>query len=247
MSLARWAEKWRPWSYPGMLLALLLTAAGVLGRVNTTCNVACPPCACLNNTLIEDNYDAYAQIRLLCPFTALTVPPLCLPQAATDLDMSFNNVSDTFAHMFGNLTSLLLLDLSGNPISALADDTFQGLAALERLLMFDMQLTSLSGGAFAGLPSLVTLYISRSPVTAIEVNTFQALPNLSFLYLANMQLAVISEGMFSGLGALQTLFQDSCEVASFGSLSSSFFLISETLGGIRSVPSHPMHFPLCTA
>ncbi|MDE0397656.1 MAG: cadherin domain-containing protein [Candidatus Poribacteria bacterium] len=104
-----------------------------------------------------------------------------------------------------HLSAITTLDLSFSDTTALNDRDFEGLMALEVLLLNNNQLTDLPETVFNGLTSVQYLYLSDNQLTALPARGFSELPLLEVLLLNNNQLTDLPETVFNGLTALEQL------------------------------------------
>ena len=108
---------------------------------------------------------------------------------------------------FSGLSSLDLLDLSDNRISAWPDSIFADLSTLVVLSLAGNPLTELDPGDFAGLPELWRLNLRATPLTRVPAGVFSDLPNLRWLFLHDGgQVAEIAPDAFAGLERLELLW-----------------------------------------
>ena len=103
------------------------------------------------------------------------------------------------------VNNLRNLNLSGNQITKIQPDTFQGLGNLQILNLGYNQITQIQPNAFLGLGNLRWLYLSNNQITQIHPNAFQGLNNLQWLHLNYNQIIQIHPDAFQGLGNLQRL------------------------------------------
>lgn len=103
------------------------------------------------------------------------------------LDISFNrltNLSTSFSKIWTILKNLQALDLSGNHLTTIALDDFNGLSSLRRLNLHDMaECHSLEKKAFKSVPNLAELNLYNFPVLGyLDVHgLLQSLPSLENL------------------------------------------------------------------
>ena len=115
-----------------------------------------------------------------------------LPTTCRMVFLQNNDISDIFYHQFRNLGLLQVLDLSGNSLRKIRNDTFQDLNSLVSLSLHENKLHYIPGtfevGAFRGLISLESLHIEGNQPSISENFTYpdQALsyvPTLRYLWL----------------------------------------------------------------
>ena len=85
--------------------------------------------------------------------------------------------------MFGGLTTLKLLYLNNNMLTALPTDVFGGLTALEFLYLGSNELTALPTDVFGGLTALKLLYLNNNMLDALPNDVFEPLTALEALQL----------------------------------------------------------------
>ena len=129
------------------------------------------------------------------------------------------------AHDFRGMTSLELLDLRLNRVSALPEGIFRGLTNLEALLLSVNSLIRLPPTVFEGLESLRWLNLSDNRLEALPEGVFSGLTRLEWLPIRNNRLATLPEGVFQGLNSLTDLALDGNQLSElpegvFGGLTS---------------------------
>ena len=115
---------------------------------------------------------------------------------------------------------LKFLDISGNIVQQLHQDTFLEATQLEYLDLSSNQLHALPEGIFAGLSKLQMLFLFNNSLSTLPEGIFAGLSKLQILKLFQNRLSTLPEGIFAGLTQLQYLFMPwmFCLVASlFGS------------------------------
>ncbi len=101
---------------------------------------------------------------------------------------------------------LKTLDLSGNQLTAISNEIFNGLTQLNSLDLYYNQLSTLSDGIFSGLSQLNYLDLSSNRLTTLSDSVFSGLSQLNYLDLSyNYQLSTLSDGVFSELSQLNYL------------------------------------------
>ena len=104
------------------------------------------------------------------------------------------------------VNNLRNLNLSGNQITKIQPDTFQGLGNLRILDLFNNQITQIQPDAFRGLGNLQILNLGFNQITQIHPHAFQGLGNLEILILSFNQITQIHPNTFLGLGNLENLY-----------------------------------------
>ena len=109
---------------------------------------------------------------------------------------------------FNGLTALETLWLVGNDLSSLPADIFDDLTALETLVLWNNGLRSLPAGIFDGLTALETLWLIGNDLSSLPDGIFDDLTALENLKLWHNGLRSLPAGIFDGLTALETLRLD---------------------------------------
>ena len=101
---------------------------------------------------------------------------------------------------------LKFLDISGNIIERLHQDTFLEATQLEFLDLGSNELYALPEGIFAGLSRLRSLTLNNNRLSALPEQIFAGLSKLQFLRLVGNRLSTLPERIFAGLSKLQELY-----------------------------------------
>ena len=148
------------------------------------------------------------------------------------LNLSQNQFSDIESGHFVNLTNLRELDMSFCGIVHLLNNTFIGLAHLQRIyLQGNYELVTLSAGSFNHLNSLKTLDLHNLAINKIQDGGFTGLDRLERLNISQNYIDAITLNTFSGLSKLKYLDFKQNNVIKF---SKSIFNQLESLIQIRS-------------
>ena len=107
---------------------------------------------------------------------------------------------------FQGLSKLQKLNLYQNELTALPDGVFDNLSRLEWLSLAHNDLSELPSGVFDGVSNLESLYLDRLPYSALRSGVFDGLSNLKSLGLRGMGLSELPDGVFDGLASLEELF-----------------------------------------
>ena len=97
------------------------------------------------------------------------------------------------------------LDLRSDGITALAAGDFDGLTALESLLLQDNSLSTLPAGVFDELTALTTLELNFNSLSTLPAGVFDELTALRELYLNANGLTTLDDDVFDKLTALTEL------------------------------------------
>ena len=108
---------------------------------------------------------------------------------------------DTFQGL-GNLRALLL---DGNSISAIPEGVFRELSRLQVLRLGDNSIASLPEGIFRGPSSLEQLGLDHNRLTGLPEAVFGGLSHLAWLNLSQNLLSALPPGIFRGLTRLEEL------------------------------------------
>lgn len=108
-------------------------------------------------------------------------------------------------HTFSNLTQLTELNLSRNKLSGLHSDWFSGLANLTDLDLSWNLISTIEDDQFNSLRRLTSLKLNGNRLVRIEGNVFQGIGALKSLYLQDNQIEVIQSGAMEYLGELTTI------------------------------------------
>ncbi|XP_013403689.1 adhesion G protein-coupled receptor A3 isoform X1 [Lingula anatina] len=99
----------------------------------------------------------------------------------------------------------VVLDLSGNALTTIPRNAFQGHSKLQRIDLQNNQISVIEQGAFQGLRQLKRLDLSGNRLGSINSSMLEGLNQLGRLSLSNNQLKTIKEGTFKDLTALRKL------------------------------------------
>ena len=136
------------------------------------------------------------------------------PQSALDaldlekLDMSGNLLSTLPVDLFDGQVGLRSLNLSGNVLSELPTGVFDRLGDLDELDLSGNSLTTLPAGLFADLANLSELSLERNSLTTLPAGAFDGLGSLLGLSLHENSLTSLPAGAFDGLDDLRFLRLD---------------------------------------
>ena len=120
------------------------------------------------------------------------------------LKLSYNDLRELNANTLEGLYNLTTLHLSHCNISKI-DGAFQNMTKLMELEISYNPLSRIMAGSFAGLSSVKSLLLTSTGTQSIETGGFRGLDNLGSLYVRFTELSVLSQGMFSGLSKLNYL------------------------------------------
>ena len=139
-------------------------------------SLKCPPkCTCVKTSV-------------RCHDVQLTGIPENIPLEVTELILSDNVIRKINLEALKGLKELKVLDLSGNMISSVPDNTFQTLIKLETLNLVNNYIKCIGVKAFHGLVSLKYLSLTENMISQIPETSFQDLSSLTHLYLGENKL-----------------------------------------------------------
>ncbi|CAM9532219.1 unnamed protein product [Ectocarpus sp. 6 AP-2014] len=106
--------------------------------------------------------------------------------------------------------------LSSNALTTLPEGIFEGLTALDNLLLSSNALITLPEGILEGLTVLEYLWLSSNALTTLPEGIFEGLTALELLSLSSNALTTLPAGIFEGLTVLKSLgwFNHQCTRAS---------------------------------
>ncbi|KPI96732.1 Chaoptin [Papilio xuthus] len=154
-----------------------------------------------------------------------------IPISLSELDLSYNNLTEVRSKTWPPMNALLSLELEGNRLgegelpgdafvplltlqrlglarNGLAAPPWQALNALSSLQYLHLQynnITTLSKSAFGNLPTTFEVDLSYNALEAVAPGAFRGLPQLLRLRLAHNRLAHLPNGALQGLVALRQL------------------------------------------
>ena len=124
------------------------------------------------------------------------------------LRLGAENITALAVGDFDGLTALESLLLNGNSLETLPARVFDELSALTQLSLFNNSLSTLPAGVFDELTSLTTLRLYHNSLSTLPAGVFDELTALTTLRLDTNSLETLPAGVFDGLTALTTLRLD---------------------------------------
>lgn len=124
------------------------------------------------------------------------------------LDLSHNDISELpqdADNLYGNLTALRTLDLSGNLIRSVCGSPFRTLSALRLLNLSANAIEVISVDSLRGPELLQSLDLSANNLTELPDRVFVPLVSLQHLNLSGNKLRTLADGCFGSLLRLQQL------------------------------------------
>ncbi|EGD78537.1 serine/threonine protein kinase [Salpingoeca rosetta] len=104
-----------------------------------------------------------------------------------------------------NMTSLSILNLHGNRIRCINDDTFNGLTLLQQLFFSENILSEIESRAFDDLTALNRLILAINDMSAIPSGLFHRLTSLTTLQLQQNPITKLDADVFAQLTMLERL------------------------------------------
>ena len=121
------------------------------------------------------------------------------------LNLSGNKLAEIKENTFNTFTNLQTLDLSNNKLTEIKENTFNELVNLKKLYLGSNNLTEIKENTFGQFANLEKLYLGNNTLKEIPAN-IKYLTNLQTLDLGYNKLTEIKENTFSKLTNLQTLY-----------------------------------------
>ncbi|XP_070000162.1 leucine-rich repeat-containing G-protein coupled receptor 5 isoform X3 [Penaeus vannamei] len=171
---------------------------------------ACPSlCTCSTPPLISRIgavYDGVIEprkgVRMECTEAGLSSVPLVEalgdldPAAVTSMDLSNNNLTSVPDNAFAAYPSLQYLRLSGNRISSVSPQAFEGVK-LQNLNLARNKVTHLRNGDLIGNDKLLSLSLHQNQIVQVDDEAFTPLTSLQVLDLTENQLRLIPPAILS--------------------------------------------------
>ena len=142
--------------------------------------------------------------------------PIDGPSQAARLEslwLQGNRLSALPEDSFQGLGNLRVLLLDGNSLTAVPEGVFRGLARLQVLRLSDNSIASLPQGIFQGMDNLQRLALDHNRLTTLPEIVFHGLSRLTGLNLSGNRLAGLPQGIFQGLTGLEELRLDANRLA----------------------------------
>ena len=113
--------------------------------------------------------------------------------------------SATFANCFEKLTNLLIVSLSGNPLSKISREDFYALrtANVKYLQLANCKLETLEPEVFANLPNLTTLDLGKNRLNQLDPDIFSLQLNLKALYIHGNHFTKIPSSFLANIPRLK--------------------------------------------
>ena len=148
------------------------------------------------------------QTAILAAFQVTTTDCAAVDEAElakiTSLNLSNKSISALASGDFAGLTGLTTLSLGRNSLTT-PDDVFDPLSSLIVVNLQSNQLTALPADVFDGLTSLTHLRLGANDLTTLPADVFDDLTGLTTLDLSDNNLSSLPETVFDDLAALTEL------------------------------------------
>lgn len=125
-----------------------------------------------------------------------------LPSTVTDIDLSYNDITEIPEDLLAGKTELTQFVLNGNYISTIPAGLFKDSKKLVNIYMSNMNLSKVEAGTFAGLSELEQLDLQSNKITDIEAGAFDGLTKLTQLGLDTNKLSSLPDNLFESLTSL---------------------------------------------
>ncbi|XP_048754343.1 slit homolog 2 protein-like isoform X2 [Ostrea edulis] len=156
-----------------------------------------------------------------CVNRGLTRVPISIPEDTCELNLSSNNITMVEQESFQGLANLYYLFLYNNKITMVEKRSFEGLVNLQELYLSDNEITIVEKGSFKGLTNLKNLILTRNEITMVEQGSFEGLANLQHLDLEDNLLQSVKKDLMEQLPKLKRLalernpLQCGCQLVAF--------------------------------
>ena len=159
------------------------------------------------------------------------------------ISLTWNKISSIDQQAFANLSQFCKsIDLSGNRIAQIPNNTFSTLSSVSHLSLSHNRLTQVTNGTFAGLNALRSLDLSNNRISTVANGTFSAF-SLSDLRLDGNRLEPIAPSAIGTIATLRTLNLSSCgltdqSLEAIGGLSglTELYLDANNLTSLQQLP-----------
>ena len=131
--------------------------------------------------------------------------PTDIPPMAKEVLLFFNDINEIPYGAFSHLTQCTFLSLQNNKLTHLASGMFDGLRALQVLVLSSNYIAKIEMGTFLHLTSCTWLSLKENRLIVIRSNMFVGLQSLKKLILSQNIIFNIEPGSFANLIKLSTL------------------------------------------
>ena len=123
------------------------------------------------------------------------------------LNLDGNNISRIYNNSFSNIATMTTLSISGNKLFHINRMAFQNFTmCLKTLNLSHNKLSTISGNLLNKMVVLKTLYLNDNCMTNLSFDAFSDLKDLEKLYLENNTLQLLDDRLFISLTKLTHLF-----------------------------------------
>eukprot|EP00117_Sycon_ciliatum_P026527 scpid100499/ scgid21754/ Insulin-like growth factor-binding protein complex acid labile subunit len=173
---------------------VIMIVAALSARAWTADCDSIPTCTCNEMELICR--------RTMQPLTRL---PDDIPDTITKMVVSPNDLDHLVPGQLDNLTSLKILNLGYNMLTAIPGDFLAYNVLLEELYLQVNRITFLNDSLFQNLTNLRILHVYSNPIDTIEPPLFAGLSNLKSIALDNIKAKVFDWAIFDSLTNLEQI------------------------------------------
>ena len=157
-------------------------------------------------TVFVDAMDVYTENgEFYRTFSGLTEVPTDIPDAAKEVYLFGNPITELKAGSFSNLRNCTNLDVALSYIANIETGAFEGLINVEKVNLHASDVQEIRGGMWKGLSSLRKLILSSNHILSLAPGSFLSLVKLEYLSLSNNDIHEIRGDMLEGLVSLKTL------------------------------------------
>ena len=135
----------------------------------------------------------------------LTQVPKDIPPTAKKVYLHLNKIKTINKGAFSYLTHCTFLNLQNNELTHLRRGMFDGLQALEQLVLSSNSIETIEKGSFLHLTSCTWLSLNENKLTHIQSDMFKGLQSLNKLMLSQNNVSKIEPGTFTDLTQLKAL------------------------------------------
>ena len=135
----------------------------------------------------------------------LTQVPTDIPPTVQKVYLHFNNITKIDKGAFSYLTRCTFLNVQNNELTHLRRGMFDGLQALEGLVLSSNHIETIKARTFLHLKSCTHLWLKENRLTHIRSDMFKGLQSLNKLILSQNTIFKIQPGSFADLILLNAL------------------------------------------
>ncbi|XP_043289095.1 protein artichoke-like [Venturia canescens] len=150
-----------------------------------------------------------------------------LPPTLESLILSDNCINELLPNSFSRLSQLINIDLDGNNISVIRNESLRGLNSVKFLDLSRNKIEAIERGAFRYLASMHTLSLANNKLTNLNEGMFDGLEYVVNLDLSSNNIKQITHDSFNGLVKVYRLALAFNQIENLESSISTNTLISE--------------------